>query len=128
MLIERPAQPFVTEVDMGIWAQDMGVVRCLRWRSRVMWRRHSAERRKARANSRQLGSRRGGEGGPEHVEIGGWPIEGESITSGPSDGGDGFLRTAQLYPPSLAGLPSLGWAALRRSLGTNLRYPKAECR
>ena len=32
------------------------------------------------------------------MEIGGpeWPIEGEPITSGPSDGGNGFLRTAQL--------------------------------
>jgi hypothetical protein len=25
VLIERPAQPFVTEVDMGIWAQEIGV-------------------------------------------------------------------------------------------------------
>jgi hypothetical protein len=24
VLIERPAQPFVTEVDMGIWAQEIG--------------------------------------------------------------------------------------------------------
>src|SRR5215467_15630591 len=47
-----------------------------------------------RADSGQLLSSK--KGGPRRVEIGGreWPIEGEPIMSGPSDGGNGFLRIA----------------------------------